>query len=395
MKLLNARLIDGKGGVSERVDITLEDNRFGEISASAEHASAESTNPQMHETLDLSGKTVIPGLFNCHIHMIVGPFNRLEEDLNMTSAYRALLSIKRMETMLKAGITTARDLGGADYTEMEVKKVINAGLFKGPRLLVSGKVLTMTGGHGHWIGHEVDGIDAAKKAARLNIKMGADCIKMMATGGVMTPGVEPSNVSLDEEELRAGFNEAHKAGKLSASHAQGNAGIKNAIRAGVRTIEHGVFLDDEAINMMLERGTFLVPTLAAPYQIADAGLEKGVPKYMVDKSLMILEIHRHSTEMAIKAGVKIAAGNDGGTPYNPHEDILTELKLYTEAGMSNLEAITSATSVAAEAMKLDGQVGTVEKGKLADFVVLEADPLADLYALKTPAMVWKEGQRAF
>lgn len=394
MKLLNARLIDGTGAVHERVDIELDGKNFDNITPSAEQASTDPANPQMSHVVDLEGKTVIPGMFNCHVHMTLDASGNPDTELRGESiTYKTLKTVKRAEDLIKAGVTTARDLGGGEYIEMSLKRAIAEGLFTGPRLLVSGKVLTMTGGHGWWIGAEVDGMDEVRKAARLNIKLGADCIKMMATGGVMTPNVDPNNVQLAEEELRAGFEEAHKAGKLSATHAIGLNGIKNAVRAGVRTVEHGVYLDDEVINMMLERNTYLVPTLAAPRQILNAGEAGGVPKFMVDKSAKVVEFHMNSAAMAHKAGVKIACGSDAGTPYNPHGDIFTEMALLVEIGMSHLEAILSATAVAAEAMKLDDRLGTVQPGKLADLVVYNGDPLADLTVLKSPLMVWKEGQR--
>ncbi len=396
MKLLNARLIDGTGKVHERVDIELDGPRFGEITPSAEHAGSGSENPGMGETLDLAGKTVLPGLFDCHIHITLNAAGNPDVELQTESVpYKTLMAAVRAEKMLRAGITTTRDLGGADYMEMALKKAVAEGHFKGPRFLVAGKVLTMTGGHGWWIGTEVDSQEEARKAARHNIKMGADCIKMMATGGVMTPNVDPNNVRLLEEELRAGFLEAHKAGKISATHAMGAEGIKNAIRAGVRTVEHGVYLDEEGVQLMLQHGTFLDPTLSAPKQIVDAGIERGVPKFMVDKSVRVMEEHFKNTERAFKSGVKVACGSDAGTPFNPHEDIFTEIFLLTQIGMTNMDALVAATAVYAQALKLDDKLGTVEKGKLADLVVYEGDPLADLNVIKSPAMVWKEGVRYF
>ncbi len=392
MKLLNVRLIDD-GKVSERVDIELEGPQLKRVSVSTEHASSDNpANPQMTDVLDLAGKTVLPGLINLHIHILMDAGNNPELSLYQPQPYITLQAARRLQAMLDAGITTARDMGGYEYCEMSLKRAINEGWLPGPRLLVSGKLLTMTGGHGHFAGIEVDGEDEARKAARYNIKMGADCIKMMATGGVMTPGVDPNNTQLSEAELRAGFQEAIKAGKLTATHAAGTDGIKNAVRAGVRTVEHGIYLDDEAIQMMLERGTFLSATLAAPKMIVAFGEAAGVPKFMVDKSKNVMERHFKSFSDAYKAGVKIGCGSDAGTPFNPHADLVTELQLMSEGGMSILEVLRAATLVSAEALKLDDKIGTLVPGKLADLIVIEGDPLTDLESLRQPSLVFKEGK---
>jgi imidazolonepropionase-like amidohydrolase len=396
MKLLNVRLIDGAGNLRERVDLEIEGDRISRISESGEHASSGAENPAMQDTFDLKGQTVTPGLFNCHIHIFADASGDPAKQIyNEPIAYQVLQAARRGQAMLEKGITTVRDLGGVQFAEMSVKRAFAEGWLPGPRMLVSGPVLTMTGGHGNFIGVEVDGEDEARKAARQNIKAGADCIKMMATGGVMTPGVDPNNTSLSEAELRAGFEEAIKAGKLTATHAMGADGIKNALRAGVRTVEHGVFLDEEGIRLMIEGGCYLVPTLAAPKQIAVHGIEKGVPKFMVDKSNRIVETHLRTAATAWKAGVKFACGSDAGTPYNPHEDLLTEMTMMHEIGMSAMDVITSATSVAAEAMRLDHEVGTLAPGKIADIIVLAGDPLSDLKIFDRPALVFKEGRLVF
>ncbi len=396
MKLLNLRLIDGVGNIQERVDVEIEGNRISRISPAGEHAGNSSENPAMQDALDLTGRTITPGLFNCHVHMLLdGSANPNATVAKEPAFYQTLQAAKRGEAMLQAGITTARDLGGLQFAEMSIKRAFAEGWMLGPRLLVSGPVLTMTGGHGNFIGTEVDGADEARKAARYNIKMGADCIKMMATGGVMTPGVDPNNTALTEDEMRAGFGEANKAGKLTASHAQGAEGIKNALRAGVRTIEHGIFLDEEGIELMLKNGAYLVPTLAAPKQISVYGIANGVPRYMVEKSERVMEAHLRNTGAAWKAGVKIACGSDAGTPFNPHTDLLTEMLMQQEIGMSAMEVISSATSVAAEAMKLEQEVGTLASGKIADIIVLAGDPLTDLKVFGQPVMVFKEGKLVF
>jgi imidazolonepropionase-like amidohydrolase len=344
--------------------------------------------------INLDGKTLLPGLINshCHVCMDAGP-DPIMAFAHQTVAQVVLRAAKICERMLRNGITTARDLGGFQYCELALRDAIAAGDFPGPRLLCAGRLITMTGGHGWPIGLESDGPDEVRKSARLNLRHGVDCLKFMATGGVLTPGVEPGSPQLSEAEMRAGVEEAHNAGRRTASHAQGTTGIKNALRAGIDTIEHGIYLDDEAIEMMVKQGTVFVPTLAAPYQIVEAGEAKGIPAHALEKSRRVMDAHRKSFQEAMKAGVIISAGNDGGTPFNPSEDLVTEMRLMVECGMSPLAAITAATLGSAKALGLADEVGTIEPGKWADCVVLAAgaDPLADMNAMGRVEKVIKRG----
>lgn len=389
--LTNVRLIDGTGAEPrEGVTLTVRGGRIAEVGpGDAAPASGDS------ETIDLQGRTLLPGLINAHIHIM---FDASGDPINLAVreglAKTLLKGVRHGDQMLRAGITTARDLGGYEYGELALRDAFAAGTLPGPRLICAGMLITMTGGHGWQLGTEVDGPDEVSKAVRENIKRGADCIKLMATGGVLTAGVEPGASQLSEEELRAGIEEAHKASRRTASHAQGTEGIKSAIRAGIDTIEHGIFLDDEAIEMMVERGVVFVPTLAAPYQIVQAGEAKGVPSYAVEKSLRVMDAHRQSFEWAMSAGVTIAAGNDGGTPFNPSHDLVTELRLMVEYGMNPLGAIRAATHGSARALGISEETGTVQSNKQADLLVLEAgaDPLADITALSRVSMVVKGGK---
>jgi len=389
--LTNARLIDGTGAQpKENSTVVVEDGRI--TSVSRQEAQNQGSDDQ--NRIDLGGRTLMPGLINAHMHITMDagpdPLAVKVQDLPII----LLRGARRGEQMLQAGITTARDLGGLEYGEMALREVFASGEMLGPRLLCAGKLITMTGGHGWPIGIEADGPDEVRRAARQNLKRGADCIKMMATGGVLTPGVEPGAAQLSEEELRAGVEEAHKVGKKAASHAQGTEGIKNAIRAGIDTIEHGIYLDEEAVEMMVQRGVVFVPTLAAPYQIVEAGATKGIPDYAIRKSLNSMEAHRRSFEMAMHAGVTIAAGNDGGTPFNPSHDLVTELRLMVEYGMNPLAAMTTATLGSAKALGLSEEIGTIQQGKRADMIVLEegADPVQDITVLSRVGMVIKQGR---
>src|SRR6266508_4421134 len=242
-------------------------------------------------------------------------------------ALTALKALRRAQETVEAGVTTVRDLGGRDYAEFAVRRAIAEGLFPGPRILGAGRPVCMTGGHGNSIGREADGPDDVRKAVREQLKAGADVIKLIATGGVMTPGVEPGSPQLTLAEMLAAVEEARKAGRLAAAHAQGSAGIADAVEAGITTIEHGIFLTDEIIASMKRKGVFLVPTLAAPAAICSAALAAGIPEFVVRKSNAVMPHHIASFQRAAKAGVRIAAGADSGTPVNFHGSLLPELEL--------------------------------------------------------------------
>lgn len=387
MILHNLRLIDGTGRVWERAAIRIDGERVAAVTEGQASATHE-------ESLDLGGRTVIPGLINCHVHLCLDGTpdpNGIWRQRTLTE--NVLVAAQHAEATLRAGVTTVRDMAGTDGVDLGLKKAINTGLIPGPRMLVSAKLICMTGGHGYFTGREADGPDEVRKAVREQLKAGADVIKLMATGGVMTEGVEPGSAQLTYEELCAGVEEAKKAGKLTASHAQGTAGIKNAVRAGIDSIEHGFYLDTEVIGMMLERGTFFVPTLAALYHIIEAGEGAGIPAFMVEKSKRAKAAQLDSFTRAHEAGIRIAAGNDGGTPFNTADNLASELARMVEAGLSTTEALAAANGVAAELLHMADQIGTVEPGKLADLVVLDADPLADISALRHVHMVIKAGQR--
>lgn len=396
LRLVNARLIDGTGGQPrDGATVVIREGRIASVEGAGTQGEGQGAPERGGNTIDLQGRTLLPGLINahCHVMMDAGP-DAVAYREHTSFAATILQAAKRVERMLLAGITTARDLGGFDYGELALRDAIAQGQYIGPRLLCAGKVLTMTGGHGSFMGFEVDGPDEVRKAARTNLKNGADCIKIMATGGVLTPGVEPGAQQLTEPEIRAGVEEAHKAGKRAATHAQGTEGIKAAIRAGVDTVEHGIFLDDEAIEMMVERGVIFVPTLAAPYQIVEAGEEMGIPAYALEKSRRVMSAHRQSFEWATSAGVTIAAGNDGGTPFNPSDDLVTELRLMVEYGMSPLAALRTAAYGSARALGISEETGTLQVGKAADCLVLQkgADPLLDISSLGRVGMVIQGGK---
>ncbi|MGE0600453.1 MAG: amidohydrolase family protein [Dehalococcoidia bacterium] len=333
--------------------------------------------------IDCTGTYIIPGLIDCHVHL-TGSGDPAELNAARTTPLpkRAWLAERYARATLHAGITTVRDLGAADRLNIDMARAVESGLIEGPRILAAGLGVTMTGGHGHgFLATEADGPDAVRKAVREQLRAGATAIKLFASGGVMTPGVDPRSPSFTEEEMRAGVEEAHKAFRPVGAHAQATDGIKNAIRAGVDSIEHGVWLDDEAIEMMLERGTYLVATLTAPYQIAHCGLEAGIPAYMVDKGWQVLASHEDSFRRAVKAGVKIAMGTDQGTPVNKPGENAQEIVRMVALGMSPAAALMASTAWASELLRIHDETGRIKEGLAADLVVLDGDPLENIEIL--------------
>ncbi|HSL51234.1 MAG TPA: amidohydrolase family protein [Candidatus Deferrimicrobiaceae bacterium] len=384
--LSGARIIDGTGAEPVRGRSVVVEK--GVITAVVEDARAPRGNG-----VDLAGHTLLPGLINCHVHLCFGaeadPVRPMREEPVALTALKALLRAR--ETAL-AGVTTVRDLGGREYVELAARRAIQEGLIDGPRIVAAGRPVCMTGGHGHWLAREADGPDDARKAVREQLKAGADVIKIIATGGVMTPGVEPGSPQLTLEEMRAAIEEARKAGRRTAAHAMAATGISDAIAAGITSIEHGVYLTEEIVAHMRRDGTFLVPTLNAPAAIATGGLAAGIPEYMVRKSEQVVPPHVASFQLAHRAGVRIAAGADSGTPLNFHGSLLPELTLMVKHGMTPLEAIRSATATAADCLGLGQALGRVAPGYAADLIAVAGDPAERIEALGDLRLVLVNGR---
>ena len=354
--------------------------------------------PDGAEVVDASGMYVLPGLIDCHVHLASsGAPQALTESMREPPHLRALRAAVHARKTLEAGFTTVRDLGAPEHLNVHLAKAIEEGVAEGPRIVAAGMGVTMTGGHGHgFIAREADGPDEVRKAVREQLRAGATAIKLFASGGVMTPGVDPRSPSFTEEELRAGVEEAHKAFRVVGAHAQATEGIMNAVRAGVDSIEHGVWLDEEILELMAAQGTYLVPTLTAPYHIAHGGLDAGIPKYMVDKGWQVLDAHIESYGKALKAGVKVAMGTDQGTPLSYPGDNAQEVLRMAEYGLSNGDAIMAATGWAADLLRLDAECGRIREGLRADLLLVRRDPLKDVGALASPedrAGVIKGGER--
>ena len=383
--LVGAAVIDGTGAEPVRGRAVVVEG--GRIASVVDEARAP-----RGRRIALEGCTLLPGLINCHVHLCFGaeadPVRAVKDEPVALTALKALLRAKQT---VDAGVTTVRDLGGREYVELAVRRAVDEGLFPGPRILAAGRAICMTGGHGSWLAREADGPDDTRKAVREQLKAGADVIKLIATGGVMTPGVEPGSPQLTLEEMRAAIEESRKAGRLTAAHAQGSSGIADAIEAGITTIEHGIFLTDEIIASMKRKGVFLVPTLVAPAAISAGGLAAGIPDFMVRKSEAVSPHHIASFQRAVKAGVRIAAGADSGTPLNFHGSLLPELELMVKYGMTPLEAIRSATSEAADALGLAGETGRIAPGYAADLLAVAGQPAERIGALSDVRLVLARG----
>jgi imidazolonepropionase-like amidohydrolase len=345
---------------------------------------------------DLSGKAILPGLIDCHVHLCMdGSSDSMTSLMKEPIALNSLKAARHARLTLEAGVTTVRDMGGRDYVDISLRNAIREKVVQGPRMLCSGKMICMTGGYGWQYSQEADGPEGVRKAVKEQIKAGADVIKMMATGGVLARGLDSGAAQLTLEELTAGVEEARKAGKRTATHCQGKEGIRNSLLAGITSIEHGIFLDDETAALLAERKAFLVPTLSPPHRILRGGVNARISSFVVARARSAMKDHLESIVKAHKAKLPIAMGTDAGTPFNHHGENLGELELLLTAGMSPMEAILSATKTASEVLGLEKEIGTLEKGKLADLIVVDGDPLEEIRLLQEKekvAAVMMEGQ---
>ena len=328
---------------------------------------------------DSQGGTVMPGLIDCHVHLLFrgepDPMSALDK---LDAAHAVVRALENAGRTLQGGTTSVRDCGGREYQEFAVRNACNEGRFLGPTIRAAGKMICMTGGHGNRMGRVADGIADVVKAVREQIHAGSDLVKIMATGGVMTPGVNPEDAHYSAEEMAAGIAEADRFHRTTASHAQGAEGILNATRGGVTSIEHGIFMNDECCRAMVERRTFLVPTLAALRNILEHA-EEGIPDYVVEKARRCAEAHERSVRMFHEAGGRIALGTDAGTPFNLHGSNSDELRFMVEVGLSRLAALRAGTRNAADLMRLDDR-GRIAEGAAADLLVVAGDPSADIGA---------------
>ncbi|ELZ38721.1 metal-dependent hydrolase family protein [Halorubrum tebenquichense] len=356
------------------------------VDAAVDEADGEVT------TVDADGRVVAPGLIDAHVHAMMDgrpDVSTAVSDSDYTASYR---TASNLAAAVEAGVTTVRDLGSRGTLALDAGEAVAAGDLDGPRVLACGRNVIMTGGHGNWFGREADGPAEVRKAAREQLKAGADVLKCMATGGVLTEGAVTGAPELTPEELAAFTDAAAPTNTPTAAHAHGEEGIKNAVEAGISSVEHGTFMDREAAEMMAERGTYWVPTASALRGIVENGVEAGIPEDAVAKAEDAADRFDDAWDHALDADVPIAMGTDAGTPFNFFADIPRELEYMVEYGLSPERALEAATVNAADLLGLD-DVGRVAEGYRADLVVLDSDPNADAEAWQDPDAVFARGGR--
>ena len=388
-------VFDGSGTDPRPADVVVEDGRIVDVGSGLDG----------DEAVELAGKTLLPGLFDCHVHVV---FSHVDawRGANTPFSYSFYEAARNLRSTLRIGITSIRDAGGAD---LGVKQAVIDGLIEGPRMQLSLTMLSQTGGHGDdWLvsgvrvpllpehpgvpSGIVDGPDEMRRKVRQLHQMGADVIKVATSGGVLSPRDDPRRAHFRPVELEVLVEEATAAGMFVMAHAQGADGIKNAVRAGIRSIEHGIYLDDEGIDLMLQRGTWLVPTLVAPQGVIDAAAA-GVTfsPGVLDKATAVVGIHRDAVRRAVAAGVRLAMGTDSGV--TPHGHNLRELALMAEVGMSPGAVLEATTRSAARLLGVADHLGTIEPGKLADLVVVDGDPFEFDTLPERIEGVWSGGSR--
>ncbi len=371
-----------------------------------EHVLPAAEAPSGGRTIDLSDRTVLPGLIDCHAHLI----GQLDDGqgyaslVNRTSAQEALTGVTNALATLRGGVTTVRDVGTFHaFVDLALREAIEDGRIAGPRMMCAGAYVTCPGGGGDITGLPADfpvpdelrvGVSSGAEEVRRNVRRifdaGADFIKVLATGAVLTSGTDPGKPELTEEEMRAAVEEAEARGTHVAAHAHGAEGAKRAIRAGVRSIEHGCLIDDETIDLMVERGTYLVADMFDGDWMIQEGPRLGYSEEVLRKTEMTNDAQRENFAKAVKAGVNIAFGTDSGI--YPHGMNAKNLAFHVRFGQTPMEAIRSATLVSAELLGWEDRVGSLQPGRFADLIAVEGDPIDDVTVLEDLSFVMKGGE---
>ena len=364
--------------------------------------SVESAAPQGMRVTDLGDATLLPGLIDAHTHLgsRVG-IDRMTR-LKSPAARSAIAGVNNVRATLEAGFTTCRDVGGHELVDISLRDAVNAGEIPGPRMQVATWSLSMTGGHGddqnsvdyHWCNEladgVADGVDEVRKQVRFNVQQGADLIKILATGGVLSANDDPRHTTYTQEEMRAACDEANRLGRFVAAHCHGKEGMIWVSNAGARSIEHGTYMDAEAAAVLKKNGTWYVPTLHVVEPIIAEGNPLKIPEQSLVKARAVQVQMRTAFRQAVKSGVKIAFGSDAGV--FTHGSQAREFKIYTDLGLTPLQAIATATTGAAELLGWSGKVGVVAKGSYADMIAVSGDPSKDVTELERVQWVMKGGK---
>jgi len=384
--LLAPRLLDGTGAAAlPDAALWLDGARIAWVGPAAELP----PGARGVATAELPGCTLLPGLVDVHVHLVASAGPDLASDIPRSEAERTLAAVANARRHLDAGVTLVRDLGATAAEAIAVGRAIEAGVVEGPRVIAAGPAVTMTGGHISYLGRVADGPEQLRAAVRANFAMGAVCIKVVATGGVLTKGLDPRVASYTQTELDALVDEAHRLGLQVAAHAIGEGGVAAALRAGVDSVEHGMFLDDESIELFLETGARYSATFSAREWIMRG---ETVPSWAKERARPAAEAHVPSFQAAVKAGVRIVAGTDAGTPENHHGRVAHEVVSMVEAGLDPLAGVRAVTAEGADLLG-EPDRGVLRAGAVADVLAVDGDPSRDVTALTRPAAVFQSGRR--